>query len=126
MYDYIHSFIIFSGVTKMSNYNWCHGPKCHTYHTQDRIRGVKGSKVLRTRKISQNNWNANNMFSHFCSQGCWNEFAYAHWDEFIRLHPRTEALETPIDVQVETRTDYFNNPYKIKVIKEVDSGEQIG
>ena len=51
---------------------------------------------------------------------------YAHWSEFIGLHPRTEALETPIDVQVETRTDYFNNPYKIKVIKEVDSGEQVG
>ena len=27
----------------MSNYNWCHGPKCHKHHTQDRIRGVKGS-----------------------------------------------------------------------------------
>jgi hypothetical protein len=35
----------------MSNYNWCHGPKCHTKQTQDRIRGVKGKKVLRTRKI---------------------------------------------------------------------------
>ena len=107
-------------------YNWCHGPNCHKHHTQDRIRGVKGSKVLRTRKLPQNNWNANTMFSHFCSQGCWNEFAYAHWNEFIALHPRTEALETPIDVVVETRTDYFNNPYKTKVIKEVDSSEQVG
>ena len=35
----------------MSQYNWCHNPKCHTYHTTDRIRGVKGKKVLRTRKI---------------------------------------------------------------------------
>tara|TARA_R100000664_G_C2638504_1_gene64654 strand:- start:342 stop:491 length:150 start_codon:yes stop_codon:yes gene_type:complete len=46
-----------------------------------------------------------------------------HWAEQIALHPRTEALETPIDVVVETRTDYYDNPYKIKVIKEVDSGE---
>ena len=107
-------------------YNWCHGSKCHTNKTQDRIRGVKGSKVLRTRKIAQNNWNVNNMWSHFCSQGCWNEIAYAHWDEFINLHPRTEALETPIDVVAETKFDYHDNPYKIKVIKEVDSGEQIG
>ena len=61
------------------------------------------------------------MFSHFCSQGCGNEFAYAHWDEFIRLHPRTEALETPIDVVVEDRTDWSGNPYKTKVIKEVDN-----
>ena len=35
----------------MSNYNWCHGPKCHEHRTQDRIRGVKGNKVLRTRKM---------------------------------------------------------------------------
>ena len=110
----------------MSNYNWCHGPKCHKHHTQDRIRGVKGSKVLRTRKIAEKNWNANTMFSHFCSQGCWNEFMYAHWSEFINLYPRTEALETPIDVKVETKFDYNDNPYKIKVIKEVDNSESVG
>ena len=105
----------------MSDYNWCHGPKCHEHKTQDRIRGVKGSKVLRTRKIPQNQWNANNMFSHFCSQGCWNEFAYAHWEEFIRLHPRLEALETPIEVDVVTRTLWNGQEYKTKEIKEVDN-----
>jgi len=100
-------------------YQWCHGPKCHTNHTQDRIRGVKGNKVLRTRKIKQTQWNHNNYFSHFCSQGCWTDFMYKHWDEFIALHPRTEPLETPIDVQVETRTDYFGRPYKQKVIIDI-------
>ena len=39
------------------------------------------------------------MWSPFCSQGCWNDFMYKHWEEFINLHPRTEALETPIEVQ---------------------------
>ena len=81
----------------MSDHNWCHGPKCHTNHTVDRVRGVKGSKVLRTRKIKLNQCNVKNQWSHFCSQGCWNDFAYAHWEEFIRLHPRLEALETPIE-----------------------------
>ena len=61
------------------------------------------------------------MFSHFCSQGCWNEFAYAHWEEFIRLHPRTEALETPIEVDVVTRTLWNGQEYKTKEIKEVDN-----
>ena len=104
------------------DYNWCHGPKCHTNHTQDRIRGVQGSKVLRTRKIAQSNeYIRNSFYSHFCSTGCWNDFTYAHWEEFINLHPRTEALETPIDLKVETRTDYFGKSYKIKVIKEVDN-----
>ena len=46
---------------------------------------------------------------------------YAHWEEFIRLHPRTEALETPIEVQVETRTDYFGKLYKQKVIQAIDN-----
>ena len=103
------------------DYVWCHGPKCHTWHTQDRIRGVKGSKVLRTRKIAQNQWNATTQWSHFCSQGCWNDFAFSHWEEFIRLHPRTEALETPIEIETFTRTDYFGNPYTTKEIKEVDN-----
>ena len=105
----------------MSDYNWCHGPKCHKSHTQDRIRGVKGSKVLRTRKIKQTQWNHNNQFSHFCSQGCWNDFAFTHWEEFINLHPRTEALETPIEVEVETLTDWRGQPYQSKVIKKIDN-----
>ena len=41
----------------MSDFNWCHGPSCHKSHTVDRVRGVKGSKVLRTRKVKLNNWN---------------------------------------------------------------------
>ena len=45
------------GVNGMSDFNWCHGPNCHEKHTVDRVRGVKGSKVLRTRKIKLNQWN---------------------------------------------------------------------
>ena len=46
---------------------------------------------------------------------------YAHWEEFIALHPRTEALETPIEVEVVNRTDWQGNPFKTKEIKEVDN-----
>ena len=35
----------------MSNYNWCHGPECHTIETQSRVRGSGNDKVLRTRKV---------------------------------------------------------------------------
>ena len=105
----------------MSDYNWCHGPKCHTFKTQDRIRGVKGSKVLRTRKIKQTSWNERNCWSHFCSQGCYTEFFYKYWREVIAIAPRLEALETPIDVVVEDREDWRGNTYKQKVIKEVDN-----
>ena len=106
----------------MSDYNWCHGPKCHTHKTQDRIRGVQGSKVLRTRKIKQDSWRANSFFSHFCSQGCWNDFAYAHWEEFIRLHPRLEALETPIEDPKKTiHTSSYGYSWTSTEIKVVDN-----
>jgi len=108
----------------MSDYNWCHGPRCHKSHTQDRIRGVKGSKVLRTRKIAQTKWNKNSIWSVFCSQGCYTSFFYKYWRQVIAIAPRLEALETPIEVTTETRQDWSGNDYKTKVIKEVDNTQQ--
>ena len=106
----------------MSNYNWCHGPSCHKRQTTTRVRGVKGSKVLRTIKIKENTWNTDHAFKYFCNQNCLYEFINKHLEELVRIAPRLEALETPIDVKVETRTDYFGKPYKQKVIQAIDNG----
>jgi len=106
----------------LMDYVWCHGPSCHKRSTTTRVRGVKGSKVLRTIKIAlSSEYRANSMWKYFCDQTCMHDFIRTHIEEFVQLHPRTEALETPIDVVVEDRTDYFGNPYKTKVIKEVDN-----
>ena len=109
----------------MSNFVWCHGPSCHKSHTQDRIRGVKGSKVLRTKKVQQHNtsswYSANNFYNYFCSQGCYNDFANTHIQQIVAIAPRTEALETPIDVVKEQRTDYFDRPYTHTKILTVDN-----
>ena len=107
----------------MSDYNWCHGPNCHTNKTQDRIRGVKGSKVLRTRKISQSNeYIRNSVWSHFCSQGCWNDFMHKHWAEFMALHPRTECLETPIEVTKEVHESQYWGKQTRTTITPIDNG----
>ena len=98
----------------MSNFVWCHGPNCHKSHTQDRIRGVKGSKVLRTKKVPQHAWNSGprfNMYSYFCSQGCYNDFANTYVREVIAIAPRTEALETPIEVTKEKVTSHWNSDH---------------
>ena len=79
-------------------YNWCHGPNCHTYHTVDRIRGNKGNKVLRTRKIREHSWNKNSFYRMFCSNNCYNEFANKYVNQIVAIAPRTEALETSIEV----------------------------
>ena len=87
----------------MSDFNWCHGPECHQRHTVDRVRGVKGSKVLRTRKIKLNQWNRNNAWALFCSQGCYNDFFHKYVNEIVAIAPRTEALETPIKDPTRTK-----------------------
>ena len=80
----------------MSNYNWCHGPDCHTYKTQSRVRGSKGNKVLRTIKIKETKWNEGHAFKYFCNQNCLYGFINKHLEELVRIAPRREPLETPI------------------------------
>ncbi len=104
----------------MSEYKWCHGPSCHKSHTQDRIRGSKGSKVLRTKRIKQDTYIG--MFSYFCSQGCYNDFAHKHMVRIVALAPRNEPLETPIDDPVrEKHTSNYSfgeHSYYTTTIKE--------
>ena len=91
----------------MSEYKWCHGPKCHTSHTQDRVRGSKGSKVLRTRKVKQYEYHQDSMFKYFCSNGCYNDFANANIERIVALAPRNSPLETPINDPVKTDRAYY-------------------
>ena len=106
----------------MSDFNWCHGPECHKKHTVDRVRGVKGSKVLRTRKIKR--YESDYWYNYFCSQRCYDDFANTYIQQIIAIAPRTECLETPINVTKET-TD---NPYwgrRIETKIEVDETRQM-
>ncbi len=106
----------------MSDFNWCHGPSCHKQHTVDRVRGVKGSKVLRTKKVKvieplpryYQGWE-----NHFCKLGCLMDFIKEHLNDVIALGPRTECLETPIEDPKKTRHNtnygYSWNQWDIKV-----------
>jgi len=108
---------------KDSDYQWCHGPRCHERKTTNRVRGVKGSKVLRTRKIpfSSHCSQYYRPYVYFCDQTCLMDFIKKYVDEFVQLHPRTEALETPIVIETSTRTDYYGYDYTTKEIKRVDN-----
>ena len=95
----------------MSDYNWCHGPKCHESRTQDRVRGSKGSKVLRTRKIKQDTnsewYSPDDMFNWFCSQTCMHKFIKTHIQRVVAIAPRNEPLETLINDPVKTDRAYY-------------------
>jgi YHS domain-containing protein len=110
----------------MSNFVWCHGPSCHKSHTQDRIRGVKGSKVLRTKKVSRSSsWNIEdrtNMYSYFCSQGCYNDFANTHIQQIVAIAPRTEALETPVNVTREKMDSRYGDYMETRITTVDNNG----
>ena len=83
----------------MSDYRWCHGPNCHTHKTQDRIRGSKGNKVLRTRKIKFYESRYNNLYNYFCGTRCYFDFADKHAEQIVAIAPRLEPLEIPVEVE---------------------------
>ena len=80
----------------MNDYNWCHGPECHTQQTQSRVRGTKGNKVLRTLKINVSGTYPQGIWKYFCNQNCLFDFLNEHRDRIVALAPRKEPLETPI------------------------------
>ena len=111
----------------MAEYYWCHGPNCHTYATQDRVRGSKGSKVLRTRKIKINdNGYPSGFYKYFCSNSCYNRFADKYAEQIVRIAPRLEPLETPIaDPEKKTyQSSYGDYSYTRTTITKLDNAEQ--
>ena len=61
----------------------CQGPDCHTYHTQDRLKGTKPNKTYQTRRRSSLN------YGEFCDTRCqydWlSKYATMAVDHFGRL-----------------------------------------
>jgi hypothetical protein len=61
---------------------YCQGPDCHTYNTQDRLKGTKGNKTFQTRRRSSLN------YGEFCDTRCeraWlNKYATKAIDHFGR------------------------------------------
>ena len=108
----------------MSDFNWCHGPSCHEKVTVDRVRGTKGNKVLRTRKISLTNYMQNNpdaSWNFFCSNGCERDFWYKYGNQIRAIAPRTEALETPIqDPKKTTTTTEWGYTYTNTEINKIE------
>jgi len=92
----------------MSDFNWCHGPECHTYTTQSRVRGSGRDKVLRTRKVKTYNGNRG-FYNYFCGQICERDFCNLHAEAIVAIAPRREALETPIKVEKEKYESYRYN-----------------
>ena len=105
----------------MTDYVWCHVPNCHKRPTTTRVRGVKGSKVLRTIKIALNDYRARSIFKYFCDQTCMHDFIHTHVEEFVQLHPRPAPLETPIEDPKKTTHNNGYYHWTTTEIKPIDN-----
>ena len=123
-----YTFIVWDCEDKVSNFVWCHGPSCHTYATTDRVRGSKGSKVLRTRKVKQHEGYqlGTSFYNWFCSMTCYNEFANTYVEQIIRIAPRPTPLETPIEDPKKETTNYSYGSYTRTIIKKIDNESNVG
>ena len=114
----------------MSDYFWCHGPECHTKVTTDRVRGSKGSKVLRTRKIKQHRneyYDVNRAWNYFCSNTCQNDFWNTYGNQIRQIAPRLEPLETKIeDPKKEKCTTGWGHTYYTTTINKIDNDSNVG
>ena len=108
----------------MSDFVWCHGPECHTYTTTDRVRGTKGSKVLRTKKVKVHDNGYDGLYNWFCSQHCYTEFANKYVEQIIRIAPRLEPLETRIEDPKKETTEYSYGSYTRTIINKLDNADQ--
>ena len=63
----------------MSELKLCQGPKCHQYHTKDRLKGPKDNKTYQTRRRSSMYYGTGN----FCSMQCYNDWAEIFSDRAI-------------------------------------------
>ena len=63
----------------MSNLKLCQGTKCHTYYTQDRLKGSKGNKTNQTRRRSTMYYGKGN----FCDRRCMEDWVAQYVDQAL-------------------------------------------
>ena len=65
---------------------YCQGPKCHTYMTKDRKRGIKGDKYFQTRTVNQYGYGDGSFCTQQCLYDWWMKYGTRAVDHFGRLH----------------------------------------
>ena len=66
---------------------YCQGPDCHTYFTQDRMKGPKGNKTNQTRRRSSL------LFGEFCDTRCQYAWLYKYATKAVDHFGRTTEVK---------------------------------
>ena len=72
----------------MSELKYCQNPDCHTYSTQDRLKGTKGNKTYQTRRRSSFYYGRGNFCDRRCMEDWVAQYVEQALDHFGRI---TEA-----------------------------------
>ena len=72
---------------------YCQGPKCHTYMTTDRKRGMKGSKYFQTRTVGRYGYGDGSFCTTICQGDWWAKHGTAAVDHFGRLREPIKLTE---------------------------------
>jgi hypothetical protein len=71
----------------MSNLKYCQGPDCHSYSTQDRLKGMKGSKTYQTRRRSRL------IYDEFCDTRCYNDWFHKYGTQAVNHFGRLKEVK---------------------------------
>ena len=94
----------------MSDLKYCQGPDCHTYNTQDRLKGTKSNKTYQTRRRSSFYYGNGNFCSLRCQDDWFIDFGDRAIDHFGRLTEAKHLTEQNAWVKRYNYRGYDNLP----------------
>ena len=96
----------------MSDLKYCQGPDCHTYHTQDRLKGIKGSKTYQTRRRSHMYYGKGNFCDRRCMEDWVAQYIEQGLDHFGRLtHAKNLTEQNAWQKKYDWDSSYRNRTY---------------
>ena len=99
----------------MSNLKLCQGPDFHTYYTQDRVKGIKGSKTNQTRRRSKFYYGKGNFCDQRCMYDWFNKFGEQAVNHFGRLtEPKKLTEENAWQKTYDWDSNYQNRIYVVR------------
>jgi len=88
---------------------YCQGPDCHTYHTQDRLKGIKGSKTYQTRRRSRL------LFDEFCDTRCYNDWFSTYGTQAVDHYGRVKEVKHLTEENAWQKTYDWDSDYQTRL-----------
>ena len=88
----------------MSDLKFCQGPECHTYNTQDRVKGPQGHKTNQTRSRSRFYYLGGNA----CSTRCQDDWFHTYGTQAVNHFGRTTEAKHLTEQNAWVKTYDYN------------------